>query len=171
MERPKMEKPKSEYQQKILDVRRVARVMAGGRRFSFRVTIAIGNKKGKVGVGTAKGQDVTESVEKAVRQAKKNLIQVKMKDDTIPHEIFYKFKSAKVLLKPARKGAGIIAGGAVRAVCDLAGVKNVSGKITGRSSNMINNSLAAIGALKSLRLKNAPIKQKTESQLPVPVSQ
>jgi len=97
-------------------------------------------------------------VEKAVRQAKKNLIQVKMKDNTIPHEIFYKFKSAKVLLKPAKKGAGIIAGGAVRAVCDLAGIKNISGKIIGRSSNMINNSLAAVGALKSLRLKNTPVK-------------
>ena len=167
MERPKMEKPKSEYQQKILDVRRVARVMAGGRRFSFRVTVAIGNKKGKVGVGTAKGLDVTGSVEKAVRQAKKNLIQVKMKDDTIPHEIFYKFKSAKVLLKPAKKGAGIIAGGAVRAVCDLAGIKNISGKITGRSSNMINNSLAAIGALKSLRLKNTPAKPKAEQSAEV----
>ena len=159
-----MEKPKSEYQQKILDVRRVARVMAGGRRFSFRATVGIGNKKGKVGVGTAKGQDVTESVEKAVRQAKKNLIQVKMNGDTIPHEVAYKFKSAKVLLRPAKDGSGVIAGGAVRSVCDLAGIKNISGKITGRSSNMINNSLAAIGALKSLRLKNAPLKQKAESQ-------
>lgn len=163
MDKPKFEKPKSEYQQKILDVRRVARVMAGGRRFSFRVTVVIGNKKGKVGVGTAKGQDVTESVEKAVRQAKKNLIQVKIQDDTIPHEVSHKFKSGKVLLKPAKKGVGIIAGGAVRAVCDLAGIKNISGKITGRSSNMINNSRAAIGALKSLRIKKSTNQQIKET--------
>lgn len=156
------EKNKSEFQQKILDVRRVARVMAGGRRFSFRVTVVIGNKHGKVGVGTAKGLDVTESVEKAVRQAKKNLIMVKMLEDTIPHDVAFKFKSAKIMLKPAKKGTGIIAGGAVRVVCDMAGIKDVSGKITGRSSNMINNSLAAIGALKSLRLRSAPAKQKAE---------
>lgn len=161
------EKNQSEFQQKILDVRRVARVMAGGRRFSFRVTVVIGNKKGKVGVGTAKGLDVTESVEKAVRQAKKNLIQVKMNEDTIPHDVSFKFKSAKIILKPAKKGAGIIAGGAVRSVCDMAGIRDISGKITGRSSNMINNSLATIGALKSLRLRKQKI---IGEQLPVPTN-
>ena len=157
------DKNKSEFQQKILDVRRVARVMAGGRRFSFRVTVVVGNKNGKVGVGTAKGLDVTESVEKAVRQAKKNMIQVKMNEDTIPHDIAFKFKGAKIILKPAKKGTGIIAGGAVRVVCDMAGIRDISGKIIGRSSNMINNSLAAMGALKSLRLR----KQKTTSEQPV----
>ncbi len=148
------EKNKSEFQQKILDVRRVARVMAGGRRFSFRVTVVVGNKRGKVGVGTAKGLDVTASVEKAVRQAKKNMIQVKTDGDTISHDIYFKFKSAKILLRPAKKGAGIVAGGAVRVVCDMAGIKDISGKIIGRSSNAINNSLAAIGALKLLKLRN-----------------
>lgn len=159
------EKNQSEFQQKILDVRRVARVMAGGRRFSFRVTVVVGNKKGKVGVGTAKGLDVTESVEKAVRQAKKNMIQVKMKDSSIPHDVSFKFKSAKIILKPAKPGTGIIAGGAMRSVCDLAGIKDVSGKITGRSSNMINNSLATIGALKSLRLKKQRINNEQQPVL------
>lgn len=140
-----------EYDQKLLDVARVVRVVAGGRRFRFRVTIVIGNKKGTVGVGVAKGQDVSLAVEKAVGDAKKNLIKVKMIDGTIPHETQAKFGTAKVLLKPGIKGRGIVAGGAVRVVCNLAGIENLSGKILGKTKNKLNNARATIKALQQLK--------------------
>ncbi len=140
-----------EYDQKLLDVARVVRVVAGGRRFRFRVTVVIGNKKGKVGVGVAKGQDVSLAVEKAVGDAKKHLINVKIVDGTIPHETQAKFSTAKVLLKPGVKGRGIVAGGAVRVVCDLAGIENLSGKILGKTKNKLNNARATIKALEQLK--------------------
>ena len=151
-----MERQKSEFDQKTLDIRRVARTMAGGRRFSLRVTIALGDRKGGVGVGTAKGLDVAASIEKATRQAKKNITKINTHNGTIPHTVNIKFKSARVLLKPAKPGTGIIAGGAVRVICELAGIKNITGKIEGRSSNKINVSEATIAALRSL----SPRKQK-----------
>lgn len=151
MERKKIERPKSEYDQKILDIRRVARTVSGGRRFSFRVTVVLGDKKGKVGVGTAKGLDVSASVEKAVQQARKNMVKVNMHNGTIPHTIEKKVKSAKIILRPAKEGTGIIAGGAVRAICDVVGLKNITGKITGKSTNKINIALATVEALKDMR--------------------
>lgn len=131
--------------------------MAGGRRFSFRVTIALGDRKGGVGVGTAKGLDVAASIEKAIQQAKKNITKINTYNGTIPHTVNMKFRSARVLLKPAKPGTGIIAGGAVRVICELAGIKNITGKIEGRSSNKINVSEATIIALRSLK----PRRQKT----------
>lgn len=151
MERKKIERPKSEYDQKILDIRRVARVVSGGRRFSFRVTVALGDRKGKVGVGTAKGQDVSASVEKAVQQARKNMVKIAMHNGTIPHTIEKKVKSAKIILKPAKSGTGIIAGGAVRTICDVVGLKNITGKIVGKSTNKINIALATVEALKEMK--------------------
>jgi len=142
-----------EYDQKLLDVARVVRVMAGGRRFRFRATVAIGNRKGKVGVGVAKGADVSVAVEKAVSDAKKHLIKVKMVNGTIPHQTEAKFSTAKVLLKPGLKGRGIVAGGAVRAVCDLAGIENLSGKILGKTKNKLNNARATIKALEKLKTR------------------
>jgi len=142
---------KKEYEQKLLDVARVVRVMAGGRRFRFRAVVIIGNRKGKVGVGVAKGQDISLAVEKAVINAKKYIIKVVLIDGTIPHTIEAKFGSAKVLLKPGIKGRGIVAGGAVRIVCDLAGVENVSGKILGKTKNKLNNAQATIKALQKLK--------------------
>jgi len=140
-----------EYDQKLLDVARVVRVMAGGRRFRFRVTIVIGNKNGKVGVGVAKGSDVSIAVEKAVSDAKKHLIKVKIVNGTIPHQVEAKFGTARVLLKPGAKGRGIVAGGAVRAVCYLAGIENLSGKILGKTKNKLNNARATIKALEQLK--------------------
>ena len=118
----RFEKPakvKSEFEQKVLDMRRVARVVSGGRRFSFRATVAIGDKKGRVGVGTAKSVDVTSAIEKAIRQAKKKLVIVNMHKNTIPHEVAFKFKSGKIMLKPSKPGNGIVAGGAVRGICSM----------------------------------------------------
>lgn len=145
------EKPKSEFEQKTLDIRRVARVVAGGRRFSFRVTVALGDRKGKIGVGTAKGQDVALAIEKAARQAKKRMIKINIQRGTIPHEIEIKIKSARILLKPAKEGRGVIAGGAVRVICDLVGIKNIVGKILGKSTNKINIAEATMVGLKRLQ--------------------
>ena len=133
-----IQRQKSEFDQKTLDIRRVARTMAGGRRFSFRVTIALGDRKGGVGVGTAKGQDVATSIEKAIQQAKKDITKIHTHNGTISHTVSAKFGSARVLLKPAKSGTGIIAGGAVRSICELAGIKNITGKIQGRSSANID---------------------------------
>ncbi len=145
------EKKKEEYESKLLDLARVVRVAAGGRRFRFRAVVVAGNKEGKVGVGVAKGQDVAQAVEKATRLAKKNLIEVPIVEDTIPHEVISKFGPAKVLLKPQRKGRGLVAGGTVRVICQLAGIKNISSKILGRTGNKLNNARATILALKKLK--------------------
>jgi small subunit ribosomal protein S5 len=145
------EPEKKEYEQKLLDVARVVRVVAGGRRFRFRAVVVIGNRKGKVGFGVAKGQDVSMAVEKAVSDAKKHLIKVKIVNGTILHQVEAKFSTAKVLLKPGVKGRGVVAGGAVRVVCDLAGIENLSGKILGKTKNKLNNARATIVALQKLR--------------------
>jgi small subunit ribosomal protein S5 len=141
---------KSEYEQKLLDLARVTRVVKGGRRFRFRATLVIGNRAGKVGVGVAKGADVSDSIKKAFNDAKKNFIYVQMKGNTIPHSVQKKVGSAIILLKPAPAGRGIVAGGAVRAVVDLAGIRDVVSKSLG-TSNKLNVARATIEALKSLK--------------------
>lgn len=143
-------KEKGEFEQKLVDLARVARVVAGGKRFRFRAVVCIGNKKGKVGVGIAKGSDVSTAIDKAVSQAKKNLIEAPIVRGTIPHEITVSFRGAKVFLKPATEGTGIIAGGAVRAVVELAGIKNILSKMQG-SNNKLNNVRATIQALQKIK--------------------
>ena len=145
------ENKKDEFDSKLLDLARVTRVTAGGKRLSFRATVIVGNKKQKVGIGVSKGSDVAQAVEKATRKAKKNLIQILIKEDTIPHEVFAKFGTARVLLKPQRKGRGLVAGGVVRTICSLAGIKNISSKILGRTKNKLNNAQATIKALQKLK--------------------
>ena len=142
---------KTEYESKVLDIARVTRVVAGGRRFRFRAVVVIGNRRGKVGVGVAKGQDVSLAVNKATAQAKKHLIEIPLKETTIPHSIEVKYKSAKVLLKPGVKGRGLVAGGAVRVICDLAGIENIFSKILGKTKNKLNNARATIKALQNLK--------------------
>ncbi len=145
---------KSEFDQTVLDVRRTARVVAGGRRFSFRATVIIGNRNGKVGMGMGKGPDVGVAVEKGSYQAKKDVIMVPLtKTKTIPYEVAAKWSAARVVLKPAREGRGLVAGGPVRVIADLAGVKNLTSKILGRTSNKLNNARATIEALKNLKFK------------------
>ena len=147
------EREKSEYDQKVLDVARVTRVVAGGRRFRFRTAVVIGNRAGKVALGIAKAQDVTTAVEKAVASAKKNLLIVPIKDATIPHEVTAKFGAAKVILKPAKKGRGLVAGGVVRVICDLVGIQNISAKVVSRTTNKINNARATLAAFEKIRMK------------------
>jgi len=143
-----------EFEQKIIDIARVTRVMAGGKRMRFRACVAIGNKKGKVGIGLAKGADVTLAVAKAVNQAKKDLITVPIVKQTIPHAIEEKFGAARVLLKPASVGRGIIAGGIVRTIFELSGVTNVSSKVLG-TNNKVNNAKCVMKALRNLRTAKA----------------
>ncbi len=144
---------KDEFDSKLLDLARVTRVAAGGRRFRFRAVVVVGNKRGSVGVGVAKGLDVAQAIEKATRLAKKELIEISIIGDTILHEVQAKFGPAEVLLKPKRKGQGLVAGGTVRVICALAGIKSISSKILGRTGNKLNNARATISALKKLKKK------------------
>ena len=145
------EKTKDEFESRLLDLARVVRVSAGGRRFRFRATSVSGNRMGKIGVGVAKGLDVAQAVEKSTRLSKKNLITIPIIGDTIPYEVEAKFGAAKVLLRPQKKGRGLVAGGTVRIICTLAGIKNISSKILGRTGNKLNNARATIAALKKLK--------------------
>jgi len=164
---------KKEFDQLILDLARVTRVTKGGKQLSFRASVLLGDHKGRVGLGVAKGKDVQIGVEKAVRKAKKTMITVPIVKGTIPHAIKFKYKIAQVLLKPAPKGSGIIAGGALRSVLDLAGIPNVSGKILSKSKNKMTIAKAALGALQAFKksstgaAKAEPVnkdKQKTNHQ-------
>jgi small subunit ribosomal protein S5 len=137
-------------EQRILEVARVTRVMAGGKRMSFRACVAIGDKKGNVGVGLGKGADVTIAVNKAVNHAKKNMINVQTVNETISHSVAFKLGAAKLILKPAKKGRGVIAGGVTRVILELAGIKNITSKTLG-TNNKVNNARCTIAALKSLR--------------------
>jgi len=142
---------KEEFESRLLDLARVTRVTGGGKKLSFRATVVIGDKQGKVGLGIAKGLDVAQAIEKAIRKAKKNIIKVPISKETIPHEVEAKFGAARVLLRPQQKGRGLVAGGTVRIICDLAGIKNISSKILSRTKNKINNAQATILALSKLR--------------------
>lgn len=146
------ESAEREFDQKTIELSRVSRVMAGGKRMRFRACVAIGDHKGQVGIGVAKAADVPLAISKAVAIARKNLIRIPLYEDTLPHAVRTKFGAASVLLKPAPKGTGIIAGGAVRSVLELGGVPNVVSKMLG-SKNKINNVKATILALSELQTR------------------
>jgi len=143
---------KSEYEQKVLDIARVTRVTKGGKRFSFRTTIAIGDGKGRIGLGMAKGKDVAQSIQKAFNKAKKNLIAIPLVGGTIPYQVEAKYNSAEVILKPSK--SGVKAGGPVRVVAKLAGITSLTGKLISRTNNKINIAQATLEALKKLRVKS-----------------
>jgi len=161
----RFQKPKSEYDSKLLGLDRVTRVTAGGKQLRFRAIMAIGNKKGKIGLGVAKGADVQKSIEKATRLAKKHVMEVPMFESTIPHEVEAKYGPARVLLRPQAKGRGLVAGGQVRVICNLAGIKDISSKLLSRSRNKINIARATIKALKQLKTN------KTETVKPAKVEE
>lgn len=145
------ERVRPEFEQKIISIRRVTRVMAGGRRFSFSVAMVIGDKHGKVGVGIGKAGDTQLAIEKAVRDAKKHMITVPMnKEGHLPHDVHTKYASSEVMIIPA-PGRGLVAGSSVRTVLEHAGVKDVTAKIFSRSKNKLNNARAAVEALKLLK--------------------
>jgi small subunit ribosomal protein S5 len=156
----------SDYEEKSLEIARVTRVTAGGKRMRFRALGIVGNRKGRVGFGIAKGVDVAAATSKAFTKARKSLITVPLVNETIPHEIRAKYCSASILLKPAPKGTGVKAGGAVRQVLEIAGVPNITAKILG-SSNKVNNVKATIDALRELRMPpkhNADAEPKTDAK-------
>ncbi len=157
-----------EFEEEVIQIDRVTRVVKGGRRLRFRATVVIGNHKGKVGVGIGKSTEVQGAIQKAISQAKKSLIIVPMVGQTIPHRVEVKFKSAKLLLMPACPGTGIIAGGPLRKVIELAGVQDILSKSLG-SKNRLSNSQAAIMAL--AKLKNIPwLKKAPAVEVKAPVA-
>jgi len=142
-----------EFEEKVIQIDRVTRVVKGGRRMRFRATVVVGNKKGRVGVGVEKGNEVMTAVQKAVNSAKKNMIDITLVGTTIGHEVSGRKGGAYVFLKPASAGTGVIAGGAVRAVLETAGVHDILSKMIG-SNSKINNAYATILALSSQKVKN-----------------
>lgn len=149
--RPQEPREKPEFEQHIADLARVTRVTSGGKQLSFRACVLIGDRKGRVGYGIDKGKDVQIAVEKAVKQAQKNIIRVPVVFETIPHRVERKFKAARLMIKPAPKGSGIIAGSVVRTILDLAGVPNASAKVLGKTNNKITNIKAVFDALQSFK--------------------
>lgn len=148
---PARERVKPEFDSRIINIRRVTRVVAGGKRFNFSVALIAGDRKGKVGVGTGKAGDTSSAIEKAMKNAKKNMISVKMtKTGSIRHSVDAKYSSATVFIRPA-PGRGMIAGSAVRNVLELGGVKDVNGKVLSTSKNKLNIARAAISALSDLK--------------------
>lgn len=146
---PRPEPEEKQFDERVVHIDRVARVVKGGRRFRFRALVVIGDRKNKVGIGTAKGADVTAAVSKAVDVAKKNLVRVHLYKGTLPHEAEAKVSGARILVKPASAGTGLIAGGVVRTVLEVAGVRNALSKSLG-STNKINIAYATLAALESI---------------------
>jgi len=156
--RPSFERPKPEFDQKMVSIRRVTRVVKGGRRMTFAVAIAIGDKKGSVGLGTGKGGDTAIAITKALRQAKKNMFKIKTtKEMSIAHEVTAKFASSKLSIMPNR-GKGLVSGSTVRDMLILAGIKNVTAKLHSGSKNKLNNARVAYKALYMLKAKPSVIK-------------
>lgn len=165
---PSSPRTPSEFEEKIIQVNRVSKKTKGGNQMGFAVLVAVGDRKGKVGVALGKAPDVLSSIKKAVRKAKKHMITVPLHYTTIPFAIRQKYSAAKIILKPAPKGSGIIAGGAVRSVVEVAGIKDVVGKILG-SNNQANNAYATFKALSQINqlVKIKAIKLKSVKPAPL----
>ncbi len=149
-----------EFEEKVIAIDRVSRVVKGGRRFRFRATVVIGDGKGRVGVGVGKGREVMTAIAKAVAKAKKNMVTINLNGQTIPHEVNVHFAGAHVMLKPASEGTGVIAGGAVRNVVEAVGIRDLLSKSLG-SSNKVNNAYATVLALTQLQAGNRLAKDAT----------
>jgi len=139
-----------DLQESIVAINRSAKVVKGGRRFSFSALAVVGDRRGRVGLGYGKANEVPPSVEKAISVAKRNLVRIPLKGDTIPHEVIGRFGAARVFMRPAGPGTGVIAGGGVRAVCQMVGIRNILTKAMG-STNPINLVKAAMNGLQSLK--------------------
>jgi small subunit ribosomal protein S5 len=152
-------RPEKKYEEEVLDIARVTRVTKGGKRLSFRAVVVIGDKKGKIGVGIGKGKDTPIAIQKAKTNAEKKMFFLPLVGNTIPHEVSAKYCAAKVILKPASKGHGLVSGGVVRTICNLIGIQDISSKILGRTSNKLSNARATLLALKKLRSRKVGVKK------------
>lgn len=152
-----------QFDERMVHIDRVARVVKGGRRFRFRALVVVGDHKGRIGVGTSKGTDVTAAMTKATEVAKKNMVTISLFNDTIPHETEGKVAGAKILVKPASPGTGLIAGGVVRVVLEVAGIKNALSKSLG-SSNKINVAYATVKALEAVTPKDQWVSTKNAAK-------
>lgn len=148
-------KRKSEFDSKLVDLARVTRVAAGGKHFRFRAVMVVGDGKGRVGIGVAKGLDVAQAIEKGTKAAERKMITVPTVRETIPHEVEAHFGASHVLLKPQKVGRGLVAGGVTRIICEKAGIKNVSAKLLSKTHNKLNNALATIKALQKLKMRKS----------------
>lgn len=168
---PRMPQEEKQFDERVVAIDRVARVVKGGRRFRFRALVVVGDRKGMVGAGTAKGADVTAAVAKATEVAKKQMLKAPVEKGTISHEQEAKVAGAKILLKPAAPGTGLIAGGVVRTVLEVAGVQNILSKSLG-SSNKINLAYATLEALRQIQPKSEwnTTKQLAKSEKKTPVT-
>jgi small subunit ribosomal protein S5 len=158
---------KDEFKDHVLEIKRVTRVVAGGKRFRFRATVIVGDMKGRVGVGMAKSIDLQQAVQKGRANAKKNVVKIALRGGTILHEVYAKFSAAKVIIKPARPGHGLMAGGAVRVVLKLAGVRDATAKCLGTTTNKLTTAMATIKALKLLRPEKKMEKNKENAAAPI----
>jgi small subunit ribosomal protein S5 len=164
--RPSFDRPKPEFEQKMISIRRVTRVVSGGRRMSFAVAIAIGDKKGSVGVGTGKAGDTSLAINKAVRSARKQMIKINLnKKGSIPHEVAAKYSSASVMIRP-NNGKGLVSGSATRDILNLAGVSNVTSKINSGSKNKLNIARVTIKALSKVAVKRGAVEVKAPEAAP-----
>ena len=165
---PKIDPSELELEERVVDINRVAKVVKGGRRFGFTALVVVGNKEGIVGYGYGKAREVPVAIQKAVEKAKHNLWRVPMSGFTIPHQVLGKFGSSKVFLKPAREGTGVIAGGAVRAVLEMAGIRNVLSKSYGSRNpiNMVKATAIALAQMKNpedvARLRDISVNELSE---------
>ncbi|AUF83321.1 30S ribosomal protein S5 [Mesoplasma syrphidae] len=162
----RFEKVKDDFEEKVVTIRRVTKVTKGGRHFRFAAVVVVGNKKGQVGMGTGKANEVPEAIKKAIKEARKNLVTVSLRGTTVPHEVLGSFGAGKVLIKPAKEGTGVIAGGPARAVIELAGIADIYAKSLGRNTpiNMIRATLDGLTKMQTaqrvqeLRYGKAPKK-------------
>jgi small subunit ribosomal protein S5 len=148
--RDNREQEPSEWKERVIQIRRVTKVVKGGKKMSFRAIVAVGNEKGQVGIGVGKASEVISAIQKAISDAKKSLVTVPMLRSTVPHQVLGKWDAARVMIKPASKGTGVIAGGAVRSILELAGIHDVLSKNLGASSPL-NTARATIDGLTQLR--------------------
>ncbi len=164
--RPRKPVTESDFQEKVVQISRVTKVVKGGKKMSFRAVVVVGNGKGKVGVGIGKANEVVYAIQKGVADAKKNLVDVPLVNTTIPHLVIGEDGAGKVLLRPASQGTGVIAGGAVRAVVELSGIKDILSKSLG-SSNLLSNARATLAAFKLLKTveKVATAREKSAAEI------